>query len=151
MRQLLPEWWEEFNTALNESGILKYRSVRQFALAKTKIRRQQELICEMIGHRPDRKRLRIPWLGDWKQRRIGIQAGPPFPEEVKTLAQTFRDKIAAVDAVRSAAPFVIAELARYTRVSDEIDKVFAGQPLDPNKMVQKTKLDSRRTRPCNLL
>jgi hypothetical protein len=133
VRQLLPEWWEEFNSALDESGTLKYRSVRQFALAKVKNRRQQELICEMIGPRPDRKRLRVPWLADWLQRRLGIQAGPPLPDEIKVLAQTFRDKIAAVDAVRSAAPFVIAELARYTRVSEQIDKVFAGQPLDPNK------------------
>jgi len=38
-----------------------------------------------------------------------------------------------VDAVRSAAPFLITELARCTRISEEIDKVFAGQPLDPNK------------------
>ena len=36
VRQLLPEWWEEFNSALAESGMLKYRSVRQFALAKVK-------------------------------------------------------------------------------------------------------------------
>ena len=75
----------------------------------------------------------MPWLGDWKQRRIGIQAGPPLPEEIKTLAQSFRDKLVAVEAVRSAAPFLIAELARYTKVSEEIDKAFAGQPLDPNK------------------
>src|SRR5215470_2030430 len=58
-----------------------------------KHRRRQELICEMIGPRPDRKRLRVPWLGDWQQRRMGIQAGPPLPEEIKTLAQSFRDKI----------------------------------------------------------
>jgi hypothetical protein len=133
VREKLPEWWEEFNTALDEYGMLKYRSVRQFALAKVKNRRLQELLCEMIGPRPDRKRLRVPWLGDWKQRREGINAGPPLPEEIKTLAQTFRDKLAAVEAVRSAAPFVIAELARYTNVSEEIDKAFAGQPLDPNK------------------
>jgi hypothetical protein len=132
VREVLPEWWEEFNTALNESGMLKYRSVRQFALAKVKHRRQQELLCEMIGPRPDRKRLRVPWLGDWMQRRMGIQNGPPLPEEIKTLAQSFRDKLAAIEAVRSAAPFVIAELARYTKVSEEIDKMFAGMPLNPN-------------------
>jgi len=133
VRELLPEWWEEFNSALDESGILKYRSVRQFALAKVKNRRQQELLCEMIGPHPDRQRLRVPWLGDWKQRRMGIQAGPMLPQEIKTLAQSFRDKLGAVDAVRSAAPFVITELARYTRMSEEIDRAFAGQPLDPNK------------------
>jgi hypothetical protein len=55
VREKLPEWWEEFNSALAESGMLKYRSVRQFALAKVKHRRQQELLCEMIGPRPDRK------------------------------------------------------------------------------------------------
>jgi hypothetical protein len=133
VREKLPEWWEEFNTALDESGMLKYRTVRQFALAKVKNRRQQELICEMIGPRPDRKRLRVPWLGDWKQRRMGIQAGPPLPEEIKTLAQTFRDKIAAIDAIRSAAPFLVTEIARYSKMAEEVDKVFAGQPLDPNK------------------
>jgi hypothetical protein len=52
VREKLPEWWQEFNTALNESGMLKYRSVRQFALAKVKNRRRQELLCEMIGPRP---------------------------------------------------------------------------------------------------
>ena len=133
VREKLPAWWEEFNSALDESGMLKYKTVRQFALAKVKNRWQRELICEMLGPRPDRKRLRVPWLGDWKQRRMGIQAGPPLPEEIKTLAQSFRDKLVAVEAVRSAAPFLIAELARYTKVSEEIDKVFAGQPLDPNQ------------------
>jgi len=47
---------------------------------------------------------------------------------VTTLAQSFRDKIGAVDAVRSAAPVVIAELARYTKMSELIDKMFAGMP-----------------------
>ena len=133
VRELLPEWWEEFKSDLDESGKLKYRTVWQFALAKTKNRRQRELICEMIGPRPDRKRLRVPWQGDWEERRMGIHGGLPLPEELKTMTQTFRDNIAAVDAVRSAAPFVIAELSRCTRMSEEIDKSFAGQPLDPNK------------------
>ena len=133
VRELLPEWWEEFKSALDESGMLKYRTVRQFALAKTKNRRQRELICEMIGPRADSKRLRVPWQGDWEERRMGIHAGLPLPQEIKVLAQTFSDKIAAVDAVRSAAPFVIAELSRYKGMSDDIDKAFAGQPLDPNK------------------
>lgn len=132
VREKLPEWWEEFNTALEESGMLKYRSVRQIALTKVKNRRQQELLCEMIGPRPDRKRLRVPWLGDWQQRRMGIQVGPPLPEEIKTLTQSFRDKLAAVEAVRSAAPLLIAELARYMKVAEEIDKMFAGMPLNPN-------------------
>jgi hypothetical protein len=32
----------------------------------------------------------------------------------------------------SADPFVIAELARYTKMSEQIDKMFAGMPLNPN-------------------
>lgn len=121
VRELLPEWWEEFKSALDESGMLKYRTVRQFALAKTKNRRQRELICEMIGPRADGKRLRVPWQGDWEERRMGIHAGLPLPQEIKVLAETFPDKILS------------EELSRYKGMSDDIDKAFAGQPLDPNK------------------
>lgn len=46
---------------------------------------EQELIYEMIGTEPDKQNLRVPWLGDWKRRRMAGWYTPVLPNNIKRL------------------------------------------------------------------
>jgi hypothetical protein len=126
----LKDWWDEFNTALDKEGNRRYRTVRQFALAKGKNLREQQLIREMIGPQPEKKP-RIPWLGDWSQRREIGYSFPAVPAKVKHLAATFKSKIDSTEAVRSTAPYIVLELAQIAKMRENIDRAYNGQMFDP--------------------
>jgi hypothetical protein len=49
IRGQLRDWWDEFNTRMDDEGKLYYRTVIKFAREKGKTRLEQELILEMIG------------------------------------------------------------------------------------------------------
>ncbi len=66
---------------------------------------EQELIYEMIGTEPDKQNLRVPWLGDWKRRRMAGWYTPVLPNNIKKLAIACRDQLESVQAVRSTAPY----------------------------------------------
>lgn len=121
----LPEWWEEFNTQLNEGGGYKYKNVFQFARAKGKNEKERDLIYEMIGPEPERKRnLKVPWLGDWKRRRVATYYTPCLPYNVKKLAKACREKLDNVEAIRSTAPYLVQELAQYSKLAEKINELF---------------------------
>jgi hypothetical protein len=67
------EWWDDFNSSFDGRGQLKYRTVAQFAEAKSKHNElHKQLILEIIGPKPsgqEKKKLRVPWLGDWQCKR----------------------------------------------------------------------------------
>jgi hypothetical protein len=138
----LSGWWEEFSTELDEkTGGPKYRTIRQFALVKSKVAREQEWIEQMIGPEPAAYNLRgstrgkgvwlrVPWLGDWKARRLNGYWAPEHPAKIKALAKSLKEKLAGFEAVRSAAPFLVQMMAKYERLGEKVDQVFGGQPLD---------------------
>lgn len=137
VRGSLREWWEEFNTEQNKAGGLRYRTTYQFAKEKGKTPVEVEYIEEMIGRKPQLKdgrlMLRVPWLGDWQQRRANGWSLPEQPKKIKALAQAIKDKVVNWDAVRSAAPYLVYELARYTRMSQQVEAAFAGEMFDQQK------------------
>jgi len=139
IRPELREWWHEFSTQWDpiKEG-WRYRTARSFAKAKTEDRREQEWIEGMIGPAPltfgksgERKGkllyLKLPWLGDWEARRTP----PEPPAQIRALAQAVKEKLVAWDAIRACAPLLLRELARYDRMSEQIDEIFAGQAFDP--------------------
>lgn len=132
----LREWWDEFNTSLDDRGNKKYRSVYQFVKVKAKTKVEQEYLMEMIGPRPQLKegrQLRAPWLGDWMLRRSNGYWAPEQPEKIKSLARAVKTKLASWEAVRSAAPYLVQQMARLMRLEEQIDEAFGGQAFDLDK------------------
>lgn len=140
----LAQWWEEFSQELDQqTGGPKYKTIYQFARAKSKVSKEQKWIAQMIGPEPatynhkngktSGRWLRIPWLGDWKARRMNGYWAPEQPAKVKSLVRSLKEKLAGLDAVRSAAPYLVQEMARYTRLGEQVDAAFGGQALDPSK------------------
>jgi hypothetical protein len=139
----LAQWWEEFSQELDQkTGGPKYKTIYQFARAKSKVPRERDWIAHMIGPEPatyNQKNgkapgrwLRIPWLGDWKARRMNGYWAPEHPAKIKALAQSLKEKLVGLEAVRSAAPYLVQMMARYMKLAEQVDQVFAGQPLDMN-------------------
>lgn len=128
------EWWDEFNTATDKTGDLKYRTAWHFCKVKTKNQWERDLLWEMIGPPPtedERKRLRAPYLGDWQTRREnGFWAiAPGKIESIKATIKERQDQIAKAESV---APLTIPHMQRWHRLSLQIDKAFGGNPYDPN-------------------
>jgi len=147
VRSQLADWWEEFRTELDPvTGGPKYRTVSQFARSKTKNEQEQRWIKGMIGSVPcvygdprTQKKvvyLKIPWLGDWKTKRSERYWAPDQPAKIKALARAIKEKLVAWDAIRSAAPLLVREMASYEKLSEQIDEAFAGQPFDLTKPLQ---------------
>ena len=140
----LAQWWTEFAGELEETtGGPKYKTIHQFARAKSKVPQQQVWIEQMIGAEPaafncrdNRKSgrwIKVPWLGDWKARRINGYWAPEHPAKIKSLVRSLKEKLNGFEAVRSAAPFLVQMMARYTRLGEQVDQVFGGQALDISK------------------
>jgi hypothetical protein len=149
IKEQLPDWWNEFANALDKkTGGPKYKSVRQFAISRTSNKRHQDLIVKMIGpepaaynqRNPDKnhlssgtgKWLKVPWLGDWKSRRLNGYWSPQHPAKVKNLVKAIKEKLSGFEAVRSAAPFLVQMMAQYTKLSEQVNETFAGQGMDVN-------------------
>ena len=131
----LPQWWDEFNSELNKDGRLKYRTVLDLARAKTKLKKEQEWIYEMIGpYQVIAKKitLRVPYLCDWKLRRQQGYTVPQMPSQIKALARSLKDKLVNIEAVRSIAPYIVQKQMQLERMDQQIDEVFGGQPFDLN-------------------
>jgi hypothetical protein len=97
----LAQWWEEFNQELDQkTGGPKYKTIYQFARAKSKVPREQDWIAQMIGPEPatynqksgeaSGRWLRIPWLGDWKARRMNGYWASERPAKIKALAKSLK-------------------------------------------------------------
>ena len=134
---LLPDWWNEFNTALSVKGGPKYRTIRAFATQKGKTELEKQYILEMVGSKRmveenGLKNLRLPWLGDWEQRRANSWCSPQNSKKMAALQRAIKEKVVAWDAVRSAAPFLVQELARWIKMAEKVDKAFGGEPFDPD-------------------
>ena len=139
----LAQWWEEFSQELDQkTGGPKYKTIYQFARAKSKVPKEQDWIAQMIGPEPTTynhkngkapgRWLRIPWLGDWKARRMNGYWAPEHPAKIKALAKSLKEKLVGLEAVRSAAPYLVQMMARYMKLAEQVDQVFGGQPLDMN-------------------
>ena len=142
----LPKWWELFSTAIDQNnGGPKYKTIFQFAKSRTKNPKEIEWICSMLGPKPSRYNQRdknktpqgiwlsVPWLGNWMYRRNNGYWAPEDPNKIKELSRSIKTKLQGFEAVQSSAPYLVQEMAVYMRLSEQIDQVFAGQPLDLSK------------------
>lgn len=126
-------WWDEFATALDERGRLKYKTIWSFIKAKTKVDSQRAMLFEMLGSEPAKtNKLRVPWLGDWQKRR---ESGFLVfnKTKLKALNQAYHQKKEALDAAREIAPITVRDIARFESLGQMIDTAFGGMPIDPNE------------------
>jgi hypothetical protein len=137
IRGQLRDWWDEFNSRMDDDGKLYYRTIIKFARGKGKTRLEQELILEMIGPKPElkpgRAQLRVPWLGDWQRRRDNGFWCPRQRSHFRELARSFKERMVAWDVVRMTAPILIAEWARLEGRQEELDELFGGRQFDMNQ------------------
>jgi hypothetical protein len=128
-RSKFPEWWEEFNNKLGSDTSPKYKTIRSFIQAKTKVKRQQEWLYTMFGPKPIEYKLEVPWLGDWYKRRKNGYWNTETGFEYARLTRLINKNIESSDAIRSSAPFVIQDLVRITRLQEKVDAKFNGDPF----------------------
>jgi len=126
------EWWDEFLTATQPNGALKYTTAWSFAKEKSENSWQAKIIYECIGPRPEPvggSKLRVPWLGDWQQRRANGFWCSEDPVKMRYINSLLKEQADARKAARALAPFLIIEMARLQRLAEKIDFAFAGEPF----------------------
>jgi hypothetical protein len=126
------DWWDEFSTAADANGRLKYKTAWSFCRVKAKKGWERELLWEMIGPQPPTvNNHRAPWLGDWQRRREnGFWAlDPTKMEGVKAVVKERQD---AMEAAKAIAPLMLPHMQRMHRLTLEIDAAFGGSPYLAN-------------------
>ena len=132
----LREWWDEFNTQLNDDGKLKYRTIIGFAREKGKTSTEKQLLLEMLGPQPqvkDGRQLRVPWLGDWQKRRDNGFWAPKQSAEMKELAVTMRRKMVGWDAIQATGPYLAMGMATIEKFKQQVHDAFGGMAFDVNQ------------------
>lgn len=125
-------WWEEFYLALGPSGLPKYRTVEQFASAHSRTEKQRQFIVWYIGPKqvPDPDAGKYPFIKtepmDWKEKRA--TGGWYNDRYLKTITQTIRTRMTALDALREAGnSFTLNSVARMEQLAQRLDEAFQGQ------------------------
>lgn len=133
-----PQWWDDFNGTLipkkqKGAGRRKYKTVWQFIQEKTKVKWQRQALWQMIGPDPKPKpgeRLKVPYLGDWEQRRKNGFYAFDDPLKIVTVAKAIKDRESGLRATRALAPMIARRLAFWNQVRDMIIEAFGGRLLD---------------------
>lgn len=147
------EWWQEFATALDVKGQLRFRTSWQFAKEKGRTPSERELVYCSIGPKKAEqvwldsggsKRLKkakkrnIPWLGNWQNRRDKLLYYDR--ESVRKMHTVIKERLDALEAGRGAATVVLDMLAKLTKWSDDVDRYFGHTLLVPSEGKDKQKL-----------
>src|ERR1039458_992659 len=156
IKDLIPDWWAEFNGALNNShnnfhNKVKYRNIESFGKKKFKHSQERQYFLWMIG--PKRiwerdalsqkhsKRHVVPWLGDWNKRRLNGYWVTDNREQIKGLKAAILDNVESSQAIKATAPFIVQDLMRWVRLNEKIDKLFDGEPFSDDKPNSKSNLE----------
>jgi hypothetical protein len=129
-------WWDEFATALDSYGKLKYDSIWSFIRSRTKKREEQDFLARMLGPRPyldEGEKRDVPWLGDWAERRRQGFWAFDNPRKIKDLEIAYKNNVEKLEAARSLGPVIIRHISRFEKLSEQIDEAFAGKPFLPNE------------------
>ena len=127
-------WWEEFAHSVDDRGKLEYKNLRQFIKTRTKNEFQRQVLYELLGPTPeieDNKKLRVPSLGDWDERRKMGSHNFEDLGKVRALNLAIKNHEKAVEAAREIAPLLARHIARCEKVAELIDEAFSGRPLNP--------------------
>lgn len=127
IRQLLPEWWEEFNGDLDGYGRLKFTTIRLFIKSKTNKHDEQRYLYQMLGPVNKHQNSEVPWLGDWDKRRRNGFGLLDNSDKIKPLLKAIKENLAAADSIKSLVPFLLDDLVQYSNLQKQIHEAFAGK------------------------
>ena len=131
------EWWNEFATTTQENGKLRYPTAWSLARAKGKTDCERKLIFEAIGPQPKPapgSKLRVPWLGNWEQRRAQREWIQSDPATHRIFRRVLKERAESMDRIRRAAVLAtVQQIGRWQRAAEQIDLSFAGRPYLPNE------------------
>jgi hypothetical protein len=146
-----PAWWDEFNSAIDKNGRRKYRTSWSFICAKTKIHWQRTVLWEMIGPEPvqtsngENEFLRVPYLGDWEQRRRNGFYVFEDLTKAKAVQEALKHRNDSRETIRALAPLIAKRMAFWYQIRDQITEGYAGKIFEDNKPVtdveQKKRVD----------
>lgn len=128
----LQDWWDEFNGKLDKKGKVFYKTLDQFIKHKTHNPRQRKWLQEMMGPIPEqfgKKRLPVPWLGDWYRRRKNGSWSIDNKIQLKGLRKAIERQSDSMEAIKACAPFLVQEMLQYTRLTEKINSVFGNEPF----------------------
>jgi hypothetical protein len=128
------KWWEEFLTARKPDGGMVYRTSWSFARVKAKTEEQRKIIYQAIGPKSiqlsgsQKKRVHVPYLGDWQQ----LRAKAYFydKESIETMRVIVAERLDALEAGRGAATIVLELIAKWMKYDEAIDAAFNYSPVD---------------------
>lgn len=135
VRELLPEWWEEFNGKIAASGKLVYGSTLSFIKSKTKNKQERKYLFWMIGPKPSTEdvdshgKYEVPWLGDWYLRRKNGYWAEDNKLPIKALRKALKNNEEARETIKASAPFLIQDLMRLNKRISQLDDLFGGNPF----------------------
>jgi hypothetical protein len=147
-----PTWWDEFNSAIDKNGRRRHRTTWGFICAKTKIHWQRTVLWEMIGPEPvqttsgDNEFLRVPYLGNWEQRRRNEFYVFDDLTKAKAVQEALKHRHELHKATIGLAPLIARRMAFWYQVRDQIIEGYAGKIFEDNKSVtdgqQKERVDT---------
>jgi hypothetical protein len=126
------DWWEEFFLTIKPDGGYKYKTVRQFAVAKAKNYVQRDFLCYYLGpvraHDPLASKFAFIEPVDWGHKR---RTGGWFStENIDALAKSVWTRIGALERTTEFGNrFVLRFAARITELARRIDEAFIGSPF----------------------
>ena len=134
-----PAWCDEFNSAIDKNGRRRHRTAWGFICAKTKIHWQRTILWEMIGPEPvtagENEFLRVPYLGNWEQRRKdGFYAFEDLTK-AKAVQEALKHRHESHEATIVLAPLLAKRMAFWYQVRDQITEGYAGKIFEDNKPV----------------
>lgn len=125
-------WWDEFTSKLTKKGRLQFKSAWDFCQQKGKDATQRELLWQMIGPQPladPKKKLKVPWLGDWEKRRSSGFWSFTESGKMESVRRVIKERQELLDASKAMAPHVAQMLERWLRLSEKVDMAFGGEPF----------------------
>ncbi len=128
----LQDWWDEFNSKLDKRGSVYFKTLDQFIRHKSTSSQQRQWLKEMLGHQPEdfgKKRLSVPWLGDWYRRRKNGSWSIDNKIQLKGLQKAIESTVDSTEAIKACAPFLIQEMLQYEKLREKINNVFGNEPF----------------------
>jgi hypothetical protein len=125
--------YEEFCTARNRRGHLKYESSHGFVVAKVgKGTREYYLMLEMIGPKPQLRRgklLRAPWLGNWEILRSDSYSSISNPQKLFLLRRAIKEREDKMQGVRATAPLLHDWIRTFHHLKEKVEAAYQGEPF----------------------
>lgn len=133
------EWWTEFCTSFRKGGDYLYPTVGSLINSKTTDPAERKILYWAIGPRrhPSHDKIAedekarelfteapIPHLGDWAAKRENLTLYNS--DKMVALEKMIEERFDGIEASRGVAKLVLDDIARWTQLQSQVDRVFGG-------------------------